>query len=82
LLELLRYSKHDEIPMFRLIVLDILNCDYENMHHIRQILSNASLFHHNYVVQQMNKNKKSKLEIAVQFVGMLSQSSVFLLLLI
>jgi len=52
------------------------------MHHIRQILSNASLFHHNYVVQQMNKNKKSKLEIAVQFVGMLSQSSVFLLLLI
>uniref|UniRef100_A0A915LPE8 Uncharacterized protein n=1 Tax=Meloidogyne javanica TaxID=6303 RepID=A0A915LPE8_MELJA len=58
------YSRH------KLIVLDILNCDYENMHHIRQILSNASLFHHNYVVQQMNKNKKSKLEIAVQFVGM------------
>ncbi|CAK5074923.1 unnamed protein product [Meloidogyne enterolobii] len=68
------YSRH------KLIVLDILNCDYENMHHIRQILSNASLFHHNYVVQQMNKNKKSKLEIAVQFVGLISHNQWSVLL--
>ncbi|CAK5013874.1 unnamed protein product [Meloidogyne enterolobii] len=37
----------------QLIVFDILN--YNDMHHIRQILSNASIFHHNYL-QEPNKS--------------------------
>ncbi|KAL7072802.1 hypothetical protein ACQ4LE_008132 [Meloidogyne hapla] len=64
----------------KLIVLDILNCDHENMHHIRQILGEASIFHHSYVVQQMNKNKKSKLDIVVQFLVLISHNQWTVLL--
>nr|CAD2179643.1 unnamed protein product [Meloidogyne enterolobii] len=65
-----------------LIVFDILN--YNDMHHIRQILSNASTFHHNYF-QEPNKSHygMSSKQISIlrykELVGVLAQFLFFLL---